>query len=83
MPLSDLIDHPYILFLAFDCETVNDAPQASEKQGVKRVILSTEQVIRRVASGKIVNNPTISGILAHLLLEGRRLHIVNGKLRLV
>lgn len=68
-PMSDRADNPCHLFLAFDCEPASETKSGDEVQGVRRIILTSAEVLYMIASGEISDLATVAGVLGHFLAE--------------
>lgn len=65
-PLSDRVNNPCHLYLAFDCELSNEISAQDEVQGVEHLILTKERVVNLIAGGDIKDLATVAGFYAHL-----------------
>ncbi len=65
-PLSDRVNNPCHLFLAFDCRPSKKKLAGDEVQGVQTYCAGQMRVLEMVRNGEIKDLATVAGIFAHL-----------------
>ncbi len=75
-PLSDRVDNPCHLFLAFDCRPADKQLPGDEVQGVEVVACGQSTALEMIRRGEIKDLATVAGVFAHLssdlILKRRR-----------
>lgn len=65
-PMSDRVNNPCHLFLAFDCRPADKRLSGDEVQGVQVIICGQSAALEMIRRGEIKDLATVAGIFAHL-----------------